>query len=62
MGGSLNFYLFNSNGGNFSQFRKLTVLYCNAVRLIGTIRIFRCFFFIVGRSWLPFNVKCVTFL
>ena len=56
----LNCYLFNAKGGNFSKLRKLTILNCNVARLISTFGIFRCFF-IVGRSWLPFNVKRVTF-
>ena len=56
----MNCYLFNSKGGNFSQFRNLKVLNCNSARSVSSFGIFRCFFF-VGRFWLPFNVKCVTF-
>ena len=32
--------MYNSKGGNFSQFRKLTVLNCNVARLISTFGIF----------------------
>ena len=41
--------LFNSKGGSFSKFRKLTVLNCNVARLISAFGIFRCFL-IVRRS------------
>ena len=36
-------------------------LHCNFAHSISRLGIFRCVF-IVGRFWLSFNVKCVTFL
>ena len=42
------------------NFVNSTVLNCNIACLLSTFEIFRCFF-IVGRSWSPFNVKSVMF-
>ena len=53
--------LIQRGGDNFSHFRKWKICHCNFARSITRLGIFRWFFIVGRRFWLPFNVKCVTF-